>query len=185
MAAVESSATEVKTAAMADMVLDATSDADIIMSYLKKLQDQLSSTHKDAQRVAAFRAVLEIEHVPSAMLADATEEVSRTAFPSSWSSRSKACTLMEGMHTGPACSFALRGRKMSMQISKWTASETTRHSNHELRGTNYGNAANAALTEPDFTLKPRFSHGGVAGMHRRDHSCLCHSAAPFKLLCCI
>ena len=84
MAAVESSATEVKTAAMADMVLDATSDADIIMSYLKKLQDQLSSTHKDAQRVAAFRAVLEIEHVPSAMLADATEEVSRAAFPTSW-----------------------------------------------------------------------------------------------------
>lgn len=77
MAAVESSATEVKAAAMADMVLDASSDADIIMSYLKKLQDQLSSTHKDAQRVAAFRAVLEIEHVPSAMLADATEEVSQ------------------------------------------------------------------------------------------------------------
>ncbi len=75
MAAVESAATEVKTAAMADMVLDAASDADLIMSYLKKLQDQLSSTQKDAQRVAAFRAVLEIEHVPSAMLADATEEV--------------------------------------------------------------------------------------------------------------
>ena len=53
MAAVESAATEVKTAAMADMVLDAASDADLIMSYLKKLQDQLFSTQKDAQRVAS------------------------------------------------------------------------------------------------------------------------------------
>ena len=66
--------------------------------------------------------------------------------------------------------------------SKWTLAPT-RHNNHELRGVNDDYTANLALTELDFTLKPMDPQGGMAGMHRTEHSC--PRAAPISLPCCI